>query len=141
MTSESPARTVDGSEIQLGLISWVVFPLAVFLGLLVAAFDIVAPFGDDTEKGTIVLLAASGGLLGFLQPRRPWRWGITAGVWMPLSHGVFYLFGWGHAINPNTFPAYLLLLAVSVTICTGGGYAGSAAAKSNRLGPQYQIGM
>jgi hypothetical protein len=130
MSSESPARTVDGSEIQLGLISWVVFPLAVFLGLLVAAFDIVAPFGDDTEKGTIVLLAASGGLLGFLQPRRPWRWGTTTGVWMPLSHGLFYLLGWGHAINPNTFPAYVLLLAVSVAICTGGGYAGSLLRKA-----------
>ncbi len=130
MASESPARTVDGSEIQLGLISWVVFPLAVFFGLLVAAFDIVAPFGDDTEKATILLLAASGGLLGFLQPHWPWRWGITAGVWMPLSHGVFYLFGRGHAINPNTFPAYLLLLAVSVAICIGGGYAGSLLGKA-----------
>jgi len=131
MTSNSPAfQTTDRLEIQLGLNSWLAFPLAVFLGLLIAAFDLGAPFGDDTEKATIILLAASGGLLGFLQPNWPWRWGITAGVWMPLSHGVFYLFGWGHAINPNTFPAYLLLLAVSVAICTAGGYPGSLLRKA-----------
>jgi hypothetical protein len=131
MTSNSPVfQMTDRLEILPGLNSWLAFPLAVFLGLLIAAFDVVAPFGDDTEKATIILLAASGGLLGFLQPRRPWRWGITAGVWMPLSHGVFYLFGWGHAINPNTFPAYLLLLAVSVASCTGGGYAGSLLRKA-----------
>jgi hypothetical protein len=131
MTSKLPVfQTMDRLEIQPGLNSWLAFPLAVFLGLLIAAFDVVAPFGDDTEKATIILLAASGGLLGFLQPRRPWRWGITAGVWMPSSHGMLYLFGWGHAINPNTFPAYLLLLAVSVAICTGGGYAGSLLRKA-----------
>jgi len=109
---------------------WMAFPLAVLLGLLIAAFDLVTPFGDDTPKATLVLLASSGGLLGLLQPRRPWRWGIVAGLWMPLAHGFFFLAGGGHAINPNTWPAYLLLLAVSIAICTGGSYAGATARRA-----------
>jgi hypothetical protein len=125
MTSEFPIQTTAPFGSKSGLSSSIVFSLSVLLGLLVAAFDLMAPFGDDTEKATIVLLAISGGLLGFLQPRRPWRWGLIAGPWMPFSHAAFSLLGWGHAINPNTSFAYVLLLAVSVAIATGASYAGA----------------
>jgi len=94
MTSEIPTiPTVDRSNLQRGLNVWVALPLAVVLGLLVAAFDLAAPFGDDTAKVTIVLLAASSGGMGMLQPWRPWRWEIAVGFWMPTSHGLFYLVG------------------------------------------------
>lgn len=126
MTSEIPAiPSIDRSNLQRGLNFWIALPLAVLFGLLVAAFDLAAPFGDDTAKVTIVLLAASSGVLGILQPWRPWRWGIAVGFWMPTSHGLFFVLGWGHPINPNTVPAYLLLLGVSIAICTGGSYLGA----------------
>src|ERR1700756_317874 len=97
----SPKRREEmrtGQRLEVG----VVLPLAIILGLLTAAFDLAAPFGDDTAKVTILLLGGSGGLLGFLQPRRPWRWGLATGLWMPLAHVVFHTLGWNHAINPNT---------------------------------------
>jgi hypothetical protein len=134
MTSEFPIETSKPFESKVGLNSWIVFSFAILLDLLVAAFDLMAPFGDDTEKATIVLLAISGGLLGFLQPRRPWRWGLIAGPWMPFSHAAFSVLSWGHAINPNTFFAYVLLLAVSVAIVTGASYAGAILRRTIALG-------
>ncbi len=134
MTSEIPKiPRVDRSSFQRGLSVWVALPFAVLLGLLVAAFDLAAPFGDDTANVTIVLLAASSGVVGFLQPRRPRRWGIAVGMWLPTPHAVNYLAGWGHPINPNYLPAYVLLLAVSIAISMGGSYAGALVRKAIAL--------
>jgi hypothetical protein len=109
-------------------VSWVgvaVGALAVVLGASAAAFDVAAPFGDDSAKGTILLWLAACGLFGFLRPRRPWRWALLVGLWVPATHLVLHALGLPHALNPNTYTTALLLVPVALAFCLVAAYAGS----------------
>jgi hypothetical protein len=101
------------------------YAAAAALGVLTAGIDVSAPFGDDTEKATLLLLAAFSGLLGFLLPRGPWRWALAVAVWLPLGHLVLHVLGLKDTINPNTYATILLLLPVSLVACSVGAYAGA----------------
>jgi hypothetical protein len=103
--------------------------LAVALGLLVAWFDVAAPFGDDTEKGTIFLWLGSCGGLGVLQPRRPWRWALLVGPWVAVAHLVRHALGLPDSVHPNTYTTILLLVPVSLAVCLLGAYGGSLLAR------------
>ena len=49
----------------------VVFLVASVLGVLIAAADVAAPFGDDSAKSTIVLWLVASGVAGMLNPPAP----------------------------------------------------------------------
>lgn len=87
--------------------------VATGLGVLIALIDRGSPFGDDSAKFALVLLFAAGMTLGLARPRRPWRWSLCVGVWLPA------LF----ALNGGTKP-YLLLL-ISLGVSTLGALAGA----------------
>ena len=99
--------------------------LAVALGLLAASVDVAAPFGDDTAKATVLLWLVSAGLLGFLQPRRPWRWALLIGPWVSAVYLLWRALGLPVAINPNTYTTILLLVPVSLAVCLTAAYSGS----------------
>lgn len=50
----------------------------------------------DVEAGDLLLTAllvlASTMLLGVLRARKPWRWTVTVGVFVPIAHLMAYLF-------------------------------------------------
>ena len=99
--------------------------IASALGILTAAQDWAAPFGDDSSKSTIVLWLAFSGLLGFADPRRPWLWAVLVGPWLPLMYLVLQaakLFTWP---APNNDFTGLILLPVSLVVCAIGSYAGA----------------
>jgi hypothetical protein len=100
------------------------YALAVVLGLLVAWFDVVAPFGDDTEKGTILLWLVCSAVLGLLQPRQPWRWALLVGLGVPAVHFVLHTLG-RPSLNPNTYTTILILLPISLVVCFCGAYGGA----------------
>jgi hypothetical protein len=98
---------------------------AVTLGMFIAAFDVVAPFGDDSAKATLLLLLVGSGQFGFLEPLHPWRWALAVGAWLPLGHLALHAFGFNDTINPNTYGTILLLVPVSLAACLVGAYAGA----------------
>lgn len=61
---------------------------------VLAAFCGMAAGGVDAEINDLLLVAlivvASGILLGTLRPRRPWRWVIAVGVFIPLTEVAAY---------------------------------------------------
>lgn len=57
--------------------------VALSLGLAIAWVD-SRPHWDDTGI-TAASLLLSGGALGLIGPRRPWRWGLAVGAWVPLA--------------------------------------------------------
>jgi len=62
--------------------------LAVLAGVLAGWLDIKV--GDLLLTATVVLAANM--LLGFLSPRRPWRWVILVGVFVPVVEWLAYYF-------------------------------------------------
>jgi hypothetical protein len=103
-----------------------VFAVASILGLLIAASDVLSPIGDDSAQFTVLLWLVSSGVLGFARPGRPWRWAISLGPWLPVTHLVRRGLGQPAAIAPNTYGTILVLFPVSVAVCLVGAYGGAA---------------
>jgi hypothetical protein len=62
--------------------------LAVLSGVLAAWLDIKV--GDLLLTAMVVLVANM--LLGFLSPRKPWRWVVLVGVFVPIVEWLAYYF-------------------------------------------------
>jgi hypothetical protein len=107
--------------------------LAILLGWLIAGIDFAALWGDDSAKPTIVFWLASSGILGFLQPRRAWRWALLVGPWLPLMYVLLHAWGWPAPMPSNTYLAILPLFPVSLVVCLVGAYGGVVLNKA--MGP------
>jgi hypothetical protein len=59
--------------------------LAIVLGLI-AAYAALHGAGDLL---VYVLLFMFGGLLGYIAPESPWRWGLVLGIWVPIGEIVY----------------------------------------------------
>jgi len=64
------------------------YVLAVMLGALAGWLDIKV---DDLLLTAIAVLAANM-LLGFLSPRKPWRWVVLIGMFVPIVEWLAYFF-------------------------------------------------
>ena len=104
--------------------------VAIVLGLVVASIDLAAPFGDDSSKLTLLLLILFSGIGAFLQPKKPWRWGILVGIWLPLVSLAAHALGLSTHIHPNTDSAILLLVPFSLAVCLIAGCYGSVARRA-----------
>jgi hypothetical protein len=101
--------------------------LASGLGIAIALIDRAAPFGDDSAQFTVLLWLVSGGLLGFVMPRRPWLWAIAVGPWLPTMYLVLQVLGLPASIQPDTFTTSLILIPISLAVCAVGAYTGALA--------------
>jgi len=101
--------------------------IAAGLGLVIAAIDVAAPFGDDSSQFTVFLWVVSSGLFGFAMPQRPWRWAVLIGPILPLTYLVLRVAGLLPRDDRNGYLTYLILVPVSLAVCLVGSYVGAAA--------------
>jgi len=101
--------------------------IAAGLGLVIAAVDMAAPFGDDSSQFTVFLWLVSSGLLGFAMPQRPWRWAALIGPMLPLTYLIRRVAGFLAPDDRNGYSTYLILVPVSLAVCLLGAYVGAAA--------------
>jgi hypothetical protein len=101
--------------------------IAAGLGLVIAAIDMAAPFGDDSGQFTVFLWLVASSLLGFAMPRRPWRWALAVGPVLPFTYLIMRLVGRLPLDDQNGYATYLILIPVSLAVCLLGTYAGAAA--------------
>lgn len=64
------------------MLTRIVAVLACLTGLLIAYVD-SRPTWDDTGVTAFAMLL-SAGIFGMAAPRRPWRWALAVGIWIPL---------------------------------------------------------
>jgi hypothetical protein len=82
------------------------YVLAVLLGMLAGWVDIKV--GDLLFTAMIVVGACM--LLGFLRPRRPWRWVVIVGVFVPLVEWMAYRFLRQHLDRAQIYESYLAFM-------------------------------
>jgi hypothetical protein len=100
------------------------FALATGLGWSIAWMDF-RPHWDDSGI-TALTLVLSAGVLGVLEPRGPWRWGLGVGIWIPL--GMIASQVMTHHVTPRTFSYLAILLFPMAGVYAGAGLRRLAAA-------------
>ena len=110
-----------------------IYPVACMAGFGIAWFDVAAPFGDDTEKGTILLWLLSSGIFGLVWPVRPWRWAMLIGLPVPAVHFALHWLNAADSLNPNAYSTIMILLPVSAAVCLFAAYSGSFLRHASQL--------
>lgn len=122
------AKFAAGKNTKL---EWGILASSFCFGLCIAGID-SRPHWDDAGI-TAGMLLLSAAVLGLMGPRRPWRWALGIGVWIPafrILHAMTAVLS-GHVITrvgfgfPDTALIGLFVLAISMT----GAYAGMAVRK------------
>ncbi|HEV3165106.1 MAG TPA: hypothetical protein VGZ22_13860 [Isosphaeraceae bacterium] len=111
------------------LVDTIVGVIASGFGLMIAAVDVRAPFGDDSAQFTVFLWLVTCGLLGFAVPRRPWLWAILVGPWVPFTYLVLLRSGVLRPAKPIDATDFILIPACLV-VCLVGAYAGALARRA-----------
>jgi hypothetical protein len=106
------------------------YGLAIALGSVIAYCDVRAPWGDDSEKLTLLLLVSFSAFLGSLQPHWPWRWAIFVGAVFPLVHLARHALGWPDSVNPPTYTTILILFPLAIGVALIGAYTGAFLGKA-----------
>lgn len=71
--------TITRNRWQLDLLC---IALAVLGGFIAGAVD----FRNDEPQAAVLVILAFAGLLGFVQPKKAWRWGIIVGLGVPVVY-------------------------------------------------------
>jgi hypothetical protein len=64
--------------------------LAIIGGFLAGAVD----FNNDEPQAAVIVIVAFTGLLGFIQPRKAWRWALIVGLGVPIVYLVATALGY-----------------------------------------------
>ena len=81
--------------------------LAVIGGFLAGAVD----FNNDEPQAAVIVIVAFTGLLGFIQPRRAWRWALIVGLGVPIVYLIASAMGY-HAKSVGEPGWYASLIAL-----------------------------
>jgi len=95
---------------------WWVYLLAAACGVAAGSADVAI----DDLLFTALLVVSAGIVLGILRPRRPWRWVITVGIFIPLTEVAAYLL---LTVKPSRAQVYGSFLAFLPGIA--GAYGGA----------------
>jgi hypothetical protein len=103
--------------------NWIIYVLAVMLGILAGVIDV--KIGDLLLTALFVL--ASTMFLGIVRPERPWRWIILVAIFVPLVQALAYWFLTEKPYRAQIYEGFLGFLTG-----TAGAYAGSAGRRAVR---------
>jgi len=93
-----------------------VYGLAVLLGVCAGIVEVSL----DDILVTALFVLASTLVLGILRPKRPWRWIIVVGVFVPLSRVTAYLF-----LGRRPYQAQVWASGLGFVTGIAGSYAGA----------------
>lgn len=104
------------------ILSGVCLIAAVVLGLCAGWVD----FHNNEPQPAALLLLIFGFLLGCIQPRSAWRWGILLGMGLPATYIIAHSFGLKpvEPLQPNVLAGLLAILPATI-----GAYVGAAIRK------------
>jgi hypothetical protein len=91
--------------------------LAVIGGFLAGAAD----FNNDEPQAAVIVIVVFAGLLGFLQPRKAWRWALIVGLGVPVVYLIATALGY-HArsvAEPGWYASLIALLPAFISTYGG----------------------
>ncbi len=95
-----------------------IFAFGILLGLCAGLLEITV--GDLLATALFVLISTL--VLGFMRPRRPWRWIIVVGVFVPSVRLAAYLL-----MTQRPYPAQIWESALGFLTGVAGAYGGALA--------------
>ena len=97
-----------------------IYLLAALLGLGAGILEVTV--GDLLATALFVLISTL--VLGFIRPRRPWRWIVVVGIFVPLVRLAVYL-----VLSQKPYRAQIWESGLGFVTGTAGSYCGALARK------------
>ena len=97
-----------------------IYLLAALLGLGAGILEVT--IGDLLATALFVLISTL--VLGFIRPRRPWRWIVVVGIFVPLVRLAVYL-----VLSQKPYRAQIWESGLGFVTGTAGSYCGALARK------------
>ncbi len=91
--------------------------MAVLGGLIAGAVD----FRNDEPQAAVIIIVAFAGLLGFVQPKKAWRWAIIVGLGVPAVYLIFTALGYQSKSVPEPGWYASLIALIPAFLSTYGG--------------------
>jgi hypothetical protein len=92
--------------------------LAVLGGFIAGAVD----FRNDEPQAAVLIILALAGLLGFMQPKKAWRWAVIVGLGIPVVYLIATALGYQSKSVPEPgWYASLIVLIPAFLGAYGGG--------------------
>ncbi len=91
--------------------------LAVIGAFLAGAVD----FNNDEPQAAVLVIMVFAGLLGFIQPRKAWRWALIIGLGVPIVYLIATALGY-HAKSvgePGWYASLIALLPAFISTYSG----------------------
>jgi hypothetical protein len=79
---------------------WQLDVLSTAIALVGAAIAGAVDFNNDEPQATVIVVIVFAGLLGFIQPRKAWRWALIVGLGVP----IIYLIAAALGYQPRSVP-------------------------------------
>ena len=117
-----------GQEVRAGILQVLamqksdvfIYLLALLFGLSAGILEVTV--GDLLATALFVLVSTM--VLGFLRPRRPWKWIVVVGVFVPLARLAAYL-----VLTQTPYRAQIWESGLGFVTGTAGSYCGALARK------------
>src|SRR5512136_2579007 len=81
------------------------------IALIGAALAGAVDFNNDEPQATVIVILVFAGLLGFIQPRKAWRWALIVGLGVPIVYLIATALGY-HAKSVGEPGWYASLIAL-----------------------------
>src|SRR5512135_3027631 len=90
---------------------WLFAALCLALAVIGAFLAGAVDFNNDEPQAAVIVIIAFAGLLGFIQPRKAWRWALIIGLGVPIVYLIATALGY-HAKSVGEPGWYASLIAL-----------------------------
>jgi hypothetical protein len=80
---------------------WQIDVLCIVVAVIGAFLAGVVDFNNDEPQAAVLVIIFFAGLLGFIQPRRAWRWAFIVGLGVPIVYLIATAFGYAAKSVPE----------------------------------------
>jgi len=100
---------------------WQFAVLCIALAMIGAFLAGAVDFNNDEPQAAVIVIVAFAGLLGFIRPRKAWRWALIVGLGVPIVYLIATALGY-HAksvAEPGWYASLIALIPAFISTYCG----------------------
>ena len=100
---------------------WQLDVLYTAIALISAAIAGAVDFNNDEPQAAVIVVIVLAGLLGFIRPRKAWRWALIVGLGVPIVYLIAAALGYRSKSvpEPGWYASLIALIPASISTYCG----------------------